>query len=489
MSLSDYQNLSLDDLWKLTFVKSKSSLNILRRIKKYPKMSAKLLQTLRKPLRTGDDVKNRLMVLYPEWYQLRDLKSRKRARINRFIKDSYELDELSLKKSVKKSLKQNMDKLQRNLVQTDYRKSLSNFLDNVDNQQDAKEVLKQVREIGMKSLTNYAKKYSNNRGFKFNMDDLESSEHEGVDVDKIDNIVAATINHEFIRAIIRDRKKVSNGKPTRSSNSPEYTTVAYSKDMLGSETQRWQSSDKTVTLSEDFLGNAHQSWIDKNSITRLSEDFVGNKDQRWKSDNLDVDVHISEDLVGNAQQSWRSSNSRTKLSEDLVGNVDQVWDYGHTYTHLSEDLVGNVDQRWITPDFDIHLSEDLVGNIDQEWKNDYSYIHLTKDLVGNVELVWQVGDTDIHLSQDLNDNIDQKWRFGNVRIYFNIDLVGNIEQKWDFGDTYYFYSKDLNGNLKMYWRNGQADDKNIRKYKEYIDSWCRQNSNYYPAQCVVYDRT
>lgn len=211
MPLTDYKNLSLEELWNFTFVQSRSSARILQRIKKYPTLSSKVLYVLRKPLRTGDDIKNRLIFMYPQWDKLHDLRSKKKSPINRFIDDNYELNDSALENYVQNSLKRLKNRFRFHYDQETYVQKLTSILDAMDIE-DLRYVFQQVYEMQSDFSTEFMERYLHDRELDIGIEDFVASKmNRVVDMEHIDNIVAATVNREFIR-IIRSNLQIEESE-------------------------------------------------------------------------------------------------------------------------------------------------------------------------------------------------------------------------------------------------------------------------------------
>lgn len=372
MSLNQYESQSLDDLWYYKFVKSSVSAKILNQIKKYPTMSSKVQEMLRKPLRTGDDVKNRLSTAYPEWTTLHNLKSRRRAPINRFIDVNYELDESGLEKRIKRMAKKYRNDIVKQFSSTDYLITLTRFLDSIDDEIQLRHIFKQIHETKVESLIEYTKNYLQQRDLDFSTEDLESTECDCVDVDYIDNIVAGALINRFLSMI---------STAIKSSNSASNNTDKLSNtDAIQISTTNTQ--DSLYTTSDIQHVNSNQCSCSSKTTTEDLDD-----DSRWKMPGFDE--IMLKDYCGSVEEVWQTADYYLSYEKWSTGSIKLEWRKGHDSVHIDVYSTGSIDQEWRFDDAIISLSVASTGSITQSWQmGDFSYT-FSKWSTGSIERKWK----------------------------------------------------------------------------------------------------
>lgn len=408
MSFDQYENLSLEDLWDMKFVKSTISSKVLNQIKKCPKMASKVLEMIRKPLRTGDDVKNRLITAYPDWAILGDLKSRKKAPINRYIDDDYKLDESGLEKRTKRSVKKYKDDIIEEFASKDYLKNLAKFLDTVDDEEIIAKILKQVHETKVKSLIKQIDSFIQDRGLDLTVEDGKLNDT--VDTDYIDDIVAGVVIEQFVNMISTNSgsSKATNKKSSKkSATQKRKRTVTYTEDTTTSYQTEQKSSDMTYANVDQC------SCPSKKSRTKDLDD-----ESRWILPGFDA--YIITSCSGAINEEWRTADYYVHYTRGASGAYEVVWQKGNDNVNIRVGASGAVTQDWYLNGATISLSVGASGAINQSWE------------LGDVSYTYSVG---------ASGSTTRKWRNG-YRDQNSLSKYQSYISSWCAGNYYFVRSSD-----------------------------------------------
>ncbi|XP_065219092.1 uncharacterized protein LOC135844706 [Planococcus citri] len=387
ISIDKFENLSLDDLWDYKFVKSTISVKVLNQIKKYPKMATKIQEMLQKPLRTGDDIKNRLITAYPEWTALLNLKSRKRAPINSFIDDKYKLDESGLQKRIKKSVEKYKDYILGEFSSKDYLNNLATFLDTLNDENQLKYILKEISYTQAKPLIKYMKNYLQDRGLDFSDEDLQTYEYDYVDVDYVDNIVEGVIIKQFLN-MISTKSGTSgiastkfNNKKSSKTKTTQQKSVTNTQEIMTTSTQTAQSKSDSVTYNN----------VDQCSCpSKKSSAQSLNDDSRWVLPGFDAYNFVA----------------------DCSGAINEEWSTSDYYVHYTRGASGAYEVVWRKGNDNVNIRVGASGAVTQEWRLNGASVSLSVGASGAVTQTWELGEVSYYYSMGASGSVTRRWRNG-----------------------------------------------------------------------------
>lgn len=172
LSQTDFEFLEFNDLWKMTFEDSIFSRDLRKTIRGNPKAEKYILELLRNPHVSGDDIKAIIEDKYPHWGDAWHLRSTQHTRKTKLsgagkslkikdIKDHY--DELSQLMKTKPTGDIRISKVQ-------HRRRIRQFLEKITNIGDLEELLHLIKLSGDQKLYQLAKSILKRLGYGFEED-------------------------------------------------------------------------------------------------------------------------------------------------------------------------------------------------------------------------------------------------------------------------------------------------------------------------------